>query len=61
MDWIENSGTTLREGDLLMTGTPEGLAPVAPGDLIECSLKKPGTNGEVISEISKFVVHDQIL
>lgn len=59
MDWIEESGTALREGDLLMTGTPEGMAPVAPGDLIEATMSTPGQNGKVISEITKNVLHEQ--
>lgn len=61
MEWIEESGTALREGDLLMTGTPEGMAPVAPGDLIEATLSTPGPNGKVISEITKNVLHEQRL
>ena len=47
MDWIEDNGTTLNEGDLLLSGTPEGMGPVRPGDLIEACLKTP--EGEVIS------------
>ncbi|THH23097.1 hypothetical protein EUX98_g8076 [Antrodiella citrinella] len=29
---------TLEEGDLILTGTPSGVGPVAPGDHVECSL-----------------------
>ena len=57
MDFIEETGTTLHEGDLLLSGTPEGLAPVKPGDLIEATLKTP--DGKVISEIKKDVVREQ--
>ncbi|HCD68024.1 MAG TPA: 2-hydroxyhepta-2,4-diene-1,7-dioate isomerase, partial [Bacteroidetes bacterium] len=34
---IEHSSQyfTLKIGDLLFTGTPEGVGPVAPGDLLE--------------------------
>lgn len=28
----------LEEGDLLLTGTPEGVGPVRKGDVIECGL-----------------------
>ena len=30
---------TLRKGDLIFTGTPEGVAQVKPGDLLECYLE----------------------
>lgn len=30
---------TLEEGDLLLTGTPEGVGPVEPGDKVLCALK----------------------
>ena len=30
---------TLRKGDLIFTGTPEGVGPVNPGDLLECFLE----------------------
>ena len=39
MDFIEDNGTTLNEGDLLLTGTPEGMGPVKHGDIIEAYLK----------------------
>ena len=55
MDWIEDNGTTLNEGDLLLSGTPEGMAPVKPGDTIEAFLRTPG--GELISQIKKEVIH----
>ncbi|KAG6865409.1 hypothetical protein C0991_002903 [Blastosporella zonata] len=29
---------TLEEGDLILTGTPEGVGAVVPGDKVECSL-----------------------
>lgn len=30
---------TLEEGDLLFTGTPEGVGPVVPGDVISAELE----------------------
>ena len=30
---------TLRKGDLIFTGTPEGVGPVKPGDVLECYLE----------------------
>ncbi|KAF7364014.1 hypothetical protein MSAN_01060100 [Mycena sanguinolenta] len=29
---------TLEDGDLILTGTPSGVGPVAPGDTVECAL-----------------------
>jgi len=34
---------TLQPGDLIMTGTPEGVAPVVPGDVIELTMPEIGT------------------
>ena len=43
-----DAGVTLGEGDLLMTGTPENIAPVREGDCLEASLS---VNGVVISSL----------
>jgi len=29
---------SLEEGDLILTGTPEGVGPIVPGDKVECAL-----------------------
>ncbi len=34
---------TLEPGDVLLTGTPEGVGPIVPGDTIECSIDGLGT------------------
>lgn len=34
---------TLEPGDIIATGTPSGIGPVQPGDLIEASIEKIGT------------------
>jgi 2,4-diketo-3-deoxy-L-fuconate hydrolase len=34
---------TLYPGDLIMTGTPEGVGPVQPGDVLECSIERIGS------------------
>jgi 2-keto-4-pentenoate hydratase/2-oxohepta-3-ene-1,7-dioic acid hydratase in catechol pathway len=34
---------TLERGDLIFTGTPEGVGPVVPGDLLEAELESVGT------------------
>lgn len=44
----ETAGITLGEGDLLMTGTPENIAPVREGDCLEAYMS---INGSIISQI----------
>jgi len=34
---------TLHPGDVLMTGTPEGVAPIYPGDTVEATISRIGT------------------
>jgi fumarylpyruvate hydrolase len=33
----------LRPGDLIFTGTPPGVGPLAPGDVVECAIEGVGT------------------
>ena len=54
VSYMEETGPILfREGDLLMSGTPEGIAPVVEGDVLEASLRGP--NGDLISEIRQVI------
>ncbi|KAI0273535.1 hypothetical protein BC834DRAFT_213104 [Gloeopeniophorella convolvens] len=48
---------TLEEGDLVLTGTPAGVGPIAAGDKVECALVDPTTNA-VLEKIS-FGVADR--
>ena len=49
IDYLEHvAGITLGEGDLLMTGTPENIAPVRERDCLEASMS---FNGKEISTI----------
>lgn len=34
---------TLEPGDIISTGTPEGISPIVPGDLVECEVEGIGT------------------
>ena len=34
---------TLYPGDVIMCGTPEGVGPVSPGDILECNIEKIGS------------------
>lgn len=38
----------MQEGDLLLTGTPEGVGPVVAGEKVSCSLKNE-EGGEIAS------------
>jgi 2-keto-4-pentenoate hydratase/2-oxohepta-3-ene-1,7-dioic acid hydratase in catechol pathway len=33
---------TLEPGDIISTGTPDGISPVYPGDVMECEIEKIG-------------------
>ena len=47
---------TLNEGDLLLTGTPEGVGPVKGGQTIHALLK--GKEGDILSELYVDVVDE---
>ena len=49
----ENGPINFNEGDLLMSGTPEGIAPVVEGDVLEASLRGP--DGQTISQIRQVI------
>jgi len=34
---------TLKRGDIIATGTPSGISPIQPGDILEASIEKIGT------------------
>ena len=44
-----SSFMTLRRGDVILTGTPKGISPLVPGDVVEVTVEKCGTlrNGVV--------------
>jgi 5-oxopent-3-ene-1,2,5-tricarboxylate decarboxylase/2-hydroxyhepta-2,4-diene-1,7-dioate isomerase len=33
---------TLQRGDVILTGTPEGVVDVQPGDVVECEIERLG-------------------
>ena len=41
--------TIIQEGDLILTGTPSGVGPVAPGEKVECTLKD--ASGKVLATL----------
>ena len=52
--YMEDEGSLkLGEGDLIMTGTPEGIDVVREGDVLEATMRHPG--GEVISTIRQKI------
>ena len=47
---------TLEPGDIIATGTPSGVGPIQPGDILEASIEKIGTlTNEVILEEIKEI------
>jgi 5-oxopent-3-ene-1,2,5-tricarboxylate decarboxylase/2-hydroxyhepta-2,4-diene-1,7-dioate isomerase len=47
-----SSFTTLKRGDLILTGTPKGIHPLKPGDVVEITIEKIGT-------LKNFVVEEE--
>ena len=46
-----SSFLTLEKGDIIATGTPSGVGPIQPGDVIKASIEKIGTiTHEIILE-----------
>jgi 2-keto-4-pentenoate hydratase/2-oxohepta-3-ene-1,7-dioic acid hydratase in catechol pathway len=43
---------TLEPGDVIATGTPAGVSPVAPGDRVEVSVERIGTLRTTIADNS---------
>jgi 2-keto-4-pentenoate hydratase/2-oxohepta-3-ene-1,7-dioic acid hydratase in catechol pathway len=54
-----SSQYTLYPGDIIMTGTPEGVGPVVPGDVIEAGISGIGTLHVAVSEQKKWAVSEQ--
>jgi len=44
---------TLHPGDVLLTGTPQGVGPVRPGDVMEAKLERVGSMRVAVSAASK--------
>jgi 2-keto-4-pentenoate hydratase/2-oxohepta-3-ene-1,7-dioic acid hydratase in catechol pathway len=42
IEWVSRS-ITLEAGDVISTGTPEGIGPITHGDVMECSIEGIGT------------------
>jgi len=43
---------TLEEGDIIITGTPQGVSPIVPGDIVEVEIEKIGIlSNPVIDEV----------
>ena len=49
----------LEQGDIILTGTPEGVGRVQAGDKFVAKLSYPGVEGEVLSEYQFEVVDRQ--
>ncbi|MCM8815638.1 MAG: fumarylacetoacetate hydrolase family protein, partial [Candidatus Omnitrophica bacterium] len=46
---------TLYPGDIISTGTPEGISPIKNGDVVECEIEKIGIlSNPVVSNDNNF-------
>jgi 2-keto-4-pentenoate hydratase/2-oxohepta-3-ene-1,7-dioic acid hydratase in catechol pathway len=48
---------TLEAGDIIMTGTPEGMGPVNEGDLVEATLTH---KGQVLAKIEDKIQREKM-
>jgi acylpyruvate hydrolase len=49
----------LEEGDVILTGTPQGVGKIVAGDKFEAKLTYPGVDGEVLDKYEFDVVDRQ--
>ena len=49
---LASSFYTLYPGDIVMTGTPEGVSQIAPGDVISATVEKVGTMQVLVAQAS---------
>ncbi|KAF4576370.1 hypothetical protein EYR40_000607 [Pleurotus pulmonarius] len=47
---------TLAPGDVILTGTPSGVGPVAAGDQIECTMSDPAS-GKILSTLNLLAIN----
>jgi acylpyruvate hydrolase len=52
---------TLCPGDVILTGTPDGVGPVLPGQVIRCGLNDSKAGGKSIIEMSFPVVEEKLV
>ena len=50
---------TLYPGDVLMTGTPEGVGPVGPGDVMECEMEHIGAMRVTVRAAAEYSAGSQ--
>lgn len=57
IEWT-SSHYTLMPGDVILTGTPEGVGPIAPGDVLDASIEKIGSMRVAVAraELAKIQV-----
>ncbi|MBN1189285.1 MAG: fumarylacetoacetate hydrolase family protein [Dehalococcoidales bacterium] len=49
-----SSVMTLMPGDIIATGTPSGIAPMKPGDVVEVKIEKIGTLRNAVYQLAKI-------
>lgn len=48
--------SALQPGDVILTGTPSGVGPVAAGDQIECTMSDPAS-GKILSTLNLLAIN----
>ena len=56
IDFLEHDASiTLNEGDMILTGTPEGILPVNEGDLLEATMH---SGGKLVSTMQHRILRE---
>ena len=55
INFVTQNGVSVNEGDLLLSGTPEGISFVSPGNLLEARMF---VNDQEIAKIKQFITRE---
>jgi 2-keto-4-pentenoate hydratase/2-oxohepta-3-ene-1,7-dioic acid hydratase in catechol pathway len=55
INFVSENGISINRGDLLLSGTPEGISFVSPGNLLEAKMY---VNDQLIASIKQFIIRE---
>ena len=53
------SGMSLNKGDLLLTGSPEGISFISPNDKLEATMYTDSSKSKVLAQIKQDIHHEE--
>jgi 2-keto-4-pentenoate hydratase/2-oxohepta-3-ene-1,7-dioic acid hydratase in catechol pathway len=57
---LASSFYTLYPGDIISTGTPEGVSPIAPGDTVVATVERVGTMEVKVRAFASAAVQEEL-